>query len=64
MAQGRLLTCSAAVWNSRASSSRCCLSSELTVNCFQTRLRRGSVSPDERVVQRRDWHRTTVACSS
>ncbi|TNN73629.1 hypothetical protein EYF80_016224 [Liparis tanakae] len=54
----------APIHRSRASSSRCCRSSPLTLNCFQRRLRRGSVSPEERVVQRSDWHRTTVACSS
>lgn len=58
------ITFSAAVWKFRASSSLCCLSSELTENCFHTRLSRGRVSPEERVVQRSDWQRTTVACSS
>lgn len=57
-------TFSAAVWKAQAISSRCCLSSDVTVNCFHTRLSLGSVSPEERVVQRRDWHSTTVACSS
>lgn len=59
-----LPTFSAFEWKAIDISSRCTLSSDATVNCFHTLFSRGSVSPEDRDVQRKDWHRTTVACSN
>lgn len=58
------LTFSALEWNATAVSSRCTLSSEVIVNCFHTLFSLGSVSPEDLEVHRKDWHRTTVACSN
>ena len=60
----RSVTLSAAVWKRSAIVRRPSLSSAVMLNCFQTRCSCGSVSPEERVAQRRDWHSTTVAWSS